>query len=396
MRLLFITSHPVQYNAPLFSYLVKHSHYSIKVFYTLGANTNSIVDNGFGVKENWNIDLLCGYDYEFIENTSFHPSSITYLGIKNPSLIKNIKEYRPDGIIVYGWKHQSHFSVLNYFHGKVPVIFRGDSTTLDDCSGFSLSSYFRFIFLQWVYRKVDYVLSPGSASDQYFLKSGLKQNQIIRTEHAINNERFMSMSETEENELLELKSSLSIKENQVVFLFAGKFIDKKNPLLLIEAFEQLKKIKDNVLLLLVGNGILEKQIKERINRLPFQIASAIILLPFQDQHQIKLLYRISNVYVLPSKGPQETWGLSVNEALACATPVIVSDKCGSSKDLVKHEANGLVFKSDNCQDLIQKMEMMCNDDFRKRLAAKATDSLEKYTYESYKNALDQLFLKGEN
>jgi glycosyltransferase involved in cell wall biosynthesis len=167
-------------------------------------------------------------------------------------------------------------------------------------------------------------------------------------------------------------------------------------LLLIEAFEQLKKIKDNVLLLLVGNGILEKQIKERINRLPFQIASAIILLPFQDQHQIKLLYRISNVYVLPSKGPQETWGLSVNEALACATPVIVSDKCGSSKDLVKHEANGLVFKSDNCQDLIQKMEMMCNDDFRKRLAAKATDSLEKYTYESYKNALDQLFLKGEN
>jgi glycosyltransferase involved in cell wall biosynthesis len=375
---------------------VKHSHYSIKVFYTLGANTNSIVDNGFGVKENWNIDLLCGYDYEFIENTSFHPSSITYLGIKNPSLIKNIKEYRPDGIIVYGWKHQSHFSVLNYFHGKVPVIFRGDSTTLDDCSGFSLSSYFRFIFLQWVYRKVDYVLSPGSASDQYFLKSGLKQNQIIRTEHAINNERFMSMSETEENELLELKSSLSIKENQVVFLFAGKFIDKKNPLLLIEAFEQLKKIKDNVLLLLVGNGILEKQIKERINRLPFQIASAIILLPFQDQHQIKLLYRISNVYVLPSKGPQETWGLSVNEALACATPVIVSDKCGSSKDLVKHEANGLVFKSDNCQDLIQKMEMMCNDDFRKRLAAKATDSLEKYTYESYKNALDQLFLKGEN
>jgi glycosyltransferase involved in cell wall biosynthesis len=396
LRLLFITSHPVQYNAPLFSYLVKHSHYSIKVFYTLGANTNSIVDNGFGVKENWNIDLLCGYDYEFIENTSFHPSSITYLGIKNPSLIKNIKEYRPDGIIVYGWKHQSHFSVLNYFHGKVPVIFRGDSTTLDDCSGFSLSSYFRFIFLQWVYRKVDYVLSPGSASDQYFLKSGLKQNQIIRTEHAINNERFMSMSETEENELLELKSSLSIKENQVVFLFAGKFIDKKNPLLLIEAFEQLKKIKDNVLLLLVGNGILEKQIKERINRLPFQIASAIILLPFQDQHQIKLLYRISNVYVLPSKGPQETWGLSVNEALACATPVIVSDKCGSSKDLVKHEANGLVFKSDNCQDLIQKMEMMCNDDFRKRLAAKATDSLEKYTYESYKNALDQLFLKGEN
>ncbi len=396
MRLLIITSHPIQYNAPLFSYLTKHSHYSIKVIYTLGVNTNTLVDNSFGVYENWNIDLLDGYDYEFIENTSYHPSSIKYLGIKNPSLIKNIKAYKPDGIIVYGWKHQSHFSVLNYFHGKVPIIFRGDSTTLDDCSGFSLRSYFRFVFLQWVYRKVDYVLSPGTASDQYFLKSGLKQNQIIRAEHAIDNERFMSMSKIEEKELLNLKSSLSIKENQIVFLFAGKFIDKKNPLLLIEAFEKLKKIENNVRLLLVGSGILEKQIKERINGLPLQISSSITVLPFQDQHQIKLLYRVSNVFVLSSKGPQETWGLSVNEALACGTPVIVSDKCGSSKDLVKHEENGLVFKSDDCQDLIQKMERICNDEFRKRLAAKATDSLEKYTYQSYKTALDQIFLKGEN
>jgi glycosyltransferase involved in cell wall biosynthesis len=374
--------------------LAKNSNYTIKVVYTLGDNLYSAVDNGFGIRENWNIDLLSGYDYDFIENTSCHPSSITYLGIKNPSLIERIKEYKADGIIVYGWKHQSHFLVLNYFHGKVPVIFRGDSTTLDDCSGFSLRSYFRFVLLQLVYRKVDYVLSPGTASDQYFLKSGLKQNQIIRAEHAIDNERFMSMSETEEKELLNLKSSFSIKENQVVFLFAGKFIAKKNPLLLIEAFQQLKKIKENVRLLLVGNGILEKQIKEHINRLPLQISSSMTVLPFQDQRQMKLLYRVANVFVLPSKS--ETWGLSVNEALACGTPVIVSYKCGSSKDLVKHEENGLVFKSDDCQDLIQKMERICNDEFRKRLAAKAKDSLEKYTYQSYKTALDQIFLKCEN
>jgi len=396
LRLLFITSHPVQYNAPLFSYLTKNSKYTIKVIYTLGNNLNHVIDNGFGIRENWNIDLLSGYDYELVENTSSRPSSISYWGIKNPSLIDKIRKYNPGVIIVYGWKHQSHFSVLKYFHGKVPVIFRGDSTTLDDYSGFSLRSYFRFIFLQWVYRKVDFVLSPGTASDQYFLKSGLKQNQIIRAQHAIDNERFMYMSETEEKELLNLKSSLLIKENHVVFLFAGKFIDKKNPLLLVDAFGQLKKIENNVRLLLVGNGVLEKKIKERINRLPLQISSAITLLPFQDQHQIKLLYRVSNVFVLSSKGPQETWGLSVNEALACGIPVIVSDKCGSSKDLVKHEENGLIFESDNCQDLIQKMEMMCNNDFRNGLAAKATDSLKNYTYQSFKTALDQLLFKGEN
>jgi glycosyltransferase involved in cell wall biosynthesis len=374
--------------------LAKQSHYSIKVFYTLGTSSNSEVDNGFGVTENWNIDLLGGYDYEFIQNVSSGPSSQTYNGIKNPSLINKIKECKADGIIVYGWKHQSHLSVLNYFHGKVPIIFRGDSTILDDYSGFSFRSYFRFIFLQWIYRKVDYVLSPGSASDQYFLKSGIKQNQIIRAEHAIDNGRFMNMTNLEEKQLCNLSSSLSIKSNEIIFLFAGKFIDEKNPFLLIEAFVAIKEKKENVRLLFAGNGFLENKIKERINKLPSQITSAITVLPFQDQQQMKLLYRVADIFVLPSKS--ETWGLSVNEALACGTPVIVSDKCGSSIDLVKHEENGLVFKSNHCQDLIQKMEMMCNDEFRKRLTAKTVASLGKYTYESYKNALDQLFLNSEN
>ena len=374
--------------------MAKHSSYSIKVFYTLGANTNSIIDNGFGTIENWNIDLCCGYDYEFIENISSFPSSFKYSGIKNPSLIRKIEEYSPDSIVVYGWKHQSHLSVLNYFHGKMPIIFRGDSTTLDDSSGFSLRSYFRFIFLQWIYRKVDYVLSPGSASDQYFLKSGLKQNQIIRAEHAVDNERFRNMTKIEEEQLLELSFSLSIKPNEIVFLFAGKFIHKKDPLLLIDAFVELKKQKDNVRLLFVGNGILENTIKERINLLPLGIASSITLLPFQNQNQIKLLYRLANVFVLPSVS--ETWGLSVNEALASGTPVIVSDKCGSSKDLVKKDINGLVFKSGDSQDLLKKMDMMCDGKLIEKLSLQTLDSLTQFTYHSFKKALDRIFAFNEN
>jgi glycosyltransferase involved in cell wall biosynthesis len=394
LRLLVITSHPIQYNAPLFSYLAEHTNYSIRVFYTLGFKSNSIVDSGFGVNENWNIDLLSGYDFEFIENTSSHPSSITYLGIKNPSLLEKIRTYNPDGIIVYGWKHQSHYSVLNYFYRKIPIIVRGDSTTLDDSSGFSLRSYFRFFFLQWIYRKVDYVLSPGSASDQYFLKSGLRHNQIIRAEHAIDNERFMNMTHIEEEQLYNLSSSLSIKQNEIVFLFAGKFIHNKNPLLLIDAFTQLKQQNDNVRLLLVGNGILENKINERVNQLPMRIASSITQFPFQDQTQIKFLYRAANVFVLPSIS--ETWGLSVNEALASGIPVIVSDQCGSSADLVKNDVNGLVFKSGDIQDLVQKMQQMCNDEFREKLAGKSKDSLKNYTYHSFKTALDQVFAKNES
>jgi glycosyltransferase involved in cell wall biosynthesis len=109
---------------------------------------------------------------------------------------------------------------------------------------------------------------------------------------------------------------------------------------------------------------------------------------------MKLLYRVADVFVLPSRS--ETWGLSINEALACGTPVIVSDKCGASIDLVKEDENGLVFKSEDGQDLLRQMQKMCNDDFRIKQAANTQFSLKKYTYQSYKIALDQLFEISEN
>jgi glycosyltransferase involved in cell wall biosynthesis len=59
---------------------------------------------------------------------------------------------------------------------------------------------------------------------------------------------------------------------------------------------------------------------------------------------------------LPSKGPGETWGLSINEAMASAKAVLVSNKCGAALDLVKNNKNGFVFESDNEKSLINKME----------------------------------------
>jgi len=56
-----------------------------------------------------------------------------------------------------------------------------------------------------------------------------------------------------------------------------------------------------------------------------------------------LMYRIANLYCLPSKGPGETWGLAANEALASGCPVIVSDKAGCAVDLVQQGRNGYIF-----------------------------------------------------
>ncbi len=77
---------------------------------------------------------------------------------------------------------------------------------------------------------------------------------------------------------------------------------------------------------------------------------------FQNQSMMPVLYRVADCLVLPSKGPNETWGLAVNEAMASSRPVIASDRCGCAVDLIKENQNGYIFKSSDKNDLLSKME----------------------------------------
>jgi glycosyltransferase involved in cell wall biosynthesis len=123
---------------------------------------------------------------------------------------------------------------------------------------------------------------------------------------------------------------------------------------LIDAFQQLKN--NNVHLLLVGNGELENEIKQRIQNQQNQDKNRIHLLPFVNQSEMPSLYFSSDVFILPSSGPNETWGLSVNEAMAAGKAVIVSDKCGCHLDLIVDGLNGYVFKSNDLSSLVDAME----------------------------------------
>ena len=81
-------------------------------------------------------------------------------------------------------------------------------------------------------------------------------------------------------------------------------------------------------------------------------------IPFQNQSHIPSVYHMCDILALPSAGPEETWGLVVNEAMACGKAVLVSNKAGCAADLVKAGENGFVFTAgnkDDCAAFLGKM-----------------------------------------
>lgn len=345
-RLAIITTHPIQYNAPFFKKLAASEGLTLMVFYTWEKGAGVKHDPGFGKKIEWDIPTLEGYSYTFVKNVSKNPGSHHFWGIQNPSLIAEISSFQPDSILVYGWNFHSHLQVMRHFKGTIPIWFRGDSTLLDE--KLSIKTILRRLFLRWVYTQIDYSFFTGTENKKYYLKHGVKERQLIAMPHAVDNDFFMQNDEENTKQAQILRHSLSIPDNDFVILFAGKFEQKKNPTLLIDIFIGLQENNKftNSHLIFIGNGILEPLLKQKGLKNPY-----IHFLPFQNQTLMPIIYRMCDVFCLPSKGPGETWGLALNEAMACGKPVIASNKVGGAKDLIIENTTGLIFKNNNRIDL---------------------------------------------
>ncbi|MDB5136541.1 MAG: glycosyl transferase family 1 [Mucilaginibacter sp.] len=346
MRLAIITTHPIQYYAPVFKLLNERGRIDINVFYTLGPENGDRYDQGFGKSISWDIPLVEGYPYEWVENAALQPGSHHYKGIKTPTLIQEVQAWQPDAVLVFGWAYQSHLKALRYFKGRIPVYFRGDSTLLDETQG--LKKLLRAVFLYWVYQHVDHAFYVGTNNKAYFKKYGLKDKQLSFAPHAIDNQRF---GVDRKDEASALRRKLGVKNSDILILFAGKFSDKKSPVLLADAFLNLKK--PDVHLLFAGNGKLEQQLESKARG-----AGNIHFMDFQNQLYMPVIYQAADLFCLPSKGPGETWGLAVNEAMACGKAILVSDKVGCAVDLVKEKYNGAIFKSGKIFDLTACLEQL--------------------------------------
>lgn len=353
-RLAVVTTHPIQYYAPVFRQLAAGGVIEPKVFYGwTGAASGAALDRGFGTSFQWDVPLLEGYEHTFVPNVSRDPGTHHVGGIDGPSLVSEIEAWRPDAVLVYGWNYRSHLRALRAFHGRVPVLFRGDSTLTDERPGLKARArtLLRRSVLRRVYRHVDLALYVGQRNRAYFRAHGLGEDQLTWAPHSVENARFVDGPDgSYERDASSWRSELGIMASDQAVVFAGKLESKKAPEVLLEAYKQAfpasgPSPRGNVHLLFVGTGPLEDVLRARAEGDP-----RVHFLGFQNQSRMPVAYRLGDVFALPSRGPGETWGLAVNEAMACGRPVVVADAVGCAPDLVDPQ-NGAVVPADDVSAL---------------------------------------------
>jgi glycosyltransferase involved in cell wall biosynthesis len=186
-------------------------------------------------------------------------------------------------------------------------------------------------------RAFDGFLDVGQWSREYYLHYGVRRERIFHVPHVID-EGFQSRADNLRIERHAIRAAWNLPSDAITFLFAGKFIAKKNPMDFLRALEVAAASDVQIVGLMVGDGPLRPSCQSLVR----DAGLPVTFVGFLNQSEIAKAYIAADCLVLPSDGG-ETWGIVVNEAMWCGLPCIVSDQVGCGPDLVAGRGTGEMF-----------------------------------------------------
>ncbi|MCD7883768.1 MAG: glycosyltransferase [Lachnospiraceae bacterium] len=171
----------------------------------------------------------------------------------------------------------------------------------------------------------------------------------------------------EEADVNELKLKYGFKPDDKVILFIGRLIEEKQPLRMVEIFSQLYKQDSNYRLLMVGSGLLNEVVDEKIMNADLtDVVMRIEKIPNSD---IWELYRFADCFV--NLNQQEIFGMAILEAMYYGCRVVAWHAPGPDF-IIENNVSGCLVNNDSA--VIEKCcaQVAVSENAHKRIVQKFT------------------------
>lgn len=373
-----LISHPIQYFAPLYRALARRPEIDLTVYFYSDATLREHVDKGFGRSIKWDVPLTEGYKSRILQSAK---TKDVHARGPNLDLLSDLMHERYDAMWVHGYMSANAWGAraIAAMTGAAYLV-REEQNLLDH------RPLAKRIAKQLVLRPLfwrSWGLSIGKNNWDYFCNYGIAPERIFPARYSVNNDFFRRGAQQLAPKREEIRASLGITDDRPVILFCAKFIDKKQPLLLLQAFERLSR-EAGCWLLMVGDGELRQEAEQfvRSRNIP-----RVLFAGFMNQTELPRAYTAADIFVLPS-AYQETWGLVVNEAMNYGLPVVVSDKVGCGRDLVEVGRNGFIFPHDDPAALAEALKpLVASREMREEFGGRSLGRIAEYSIDACADAI---------
>ncbi len=356
LRLAYLVSHPIQYQAPLLRRIAAEQDIELTVLFGSDFSVRGYKDHGFGVEVAWDTPLLEGYRSEFLRPIRDTGAVSPFAPISR-GLYRRLQ--RADGtpafdaIWVHGYASLNSLQAILYANALgIPVLLRAESWLADrERSDLKLAA--KSLFFRILGNGIAAVLPIGTTNSAYWTHYfGHKVPQFLMP-YAVDNTHFAQSAAAAHVGRDQLRAELNLDLGRPVILFASKLQERKHAHHLLHAYHDLlsSHLRDNPpYLIFVGDGEQRGALEALTTALNLD---SVRFAGFRNQSQLPRFFDLADVFVLPSR--HEPWGLIVNEAMACGCAVIASSDVGSHVDLITDGVEGCIFPVGDIPALINAL-----------------------------------------
>ena len=359
-RVLLVPNKAMWYRMPLFLGLSKL--YDIKFLFT--QEKGNIAKN---VKE------LNELNYEILPNLKLFPQPYPQ-NVSLNVLLKLIKDKDNYDIVIWG-DNLLFEGWVSFFISKLlrkPFILWSDSW---DWPGHR-SSLNRIVLplINFVKKHSNACVVHGIKHKEHFISLGTPSDKIfVVGSVSIVNEESKDIIQKET-----IREKLGLR-NKKIILFVGRLIKRKGAQYLIKAFSKLKEYRDDISLIIIGDGDCKKELQILCENLGME--KDVHFLGWIKNERLAPYYSLCNVFVLPASA--EPWGLVLNEAMSLGKPVISTTGVGAAYDLIKDGVNGFTVPEKDVDALYNAMKKIISDpELEKKMGKKSKRIIEEgFRYE---------------
>jgi glycosyltransferase involved in cell wall biosynthesis len=361
MRLIILTEIIAPYRIPVFNALAEREDIDLHVIFL--AESDPKLRDWLVYKDEirFSYQVLPSWRWKFAGRNL----------LLNRGLKKGMRGAAPDAILCGGYNYVASWQALRWARQRrVPFISWVESTERDIRSGSRVIEFLKRKFL----KRCSAFVVPGKSSLRYVMNYGVLERDIFTAPNAVDTELFAQRAAVVRQEAARHRQALQLPPR--FFLFVGRLVPEKGVFDLLEAYGKLTpELRTLVSLVLVGEGIAREEVTRRAMQIaPGQVRCA----GFVQRDQLAGYYALAESFVFPSHS--DTWGLVVNEAMACGLPVISSDAAGCVADLIEDNWNGRVVRRGDVLQLASAMEEVGqNSAGRARMGNHSRERILKYS-----------------
>lgn len=272
---------------------------------------------------------------------------ISFATISKP-LSRLFEKLKPDVVFVPGWSMVEALAAFGWCLAKgVPVVVMSDSNHHD-----KTRHWYGEALKSRIVRLAAVAFVAGTPQAGYVKKLGMPEELIFTGYDVVDNDHFAVNADAARHLATGVREKHQLPQHYL--LCCARLVEKKNLSRLIKAFRISidRAAAHDLHLVIVGPGPLEAELLSLVEAL--HLSGRVHLKGAKSYEAMPAFYGLAEAMILPST--TEQWGLVVNEAMAAGLPVLVSERCGSSFDLVKEGRNGFTFDPYDVQAIAEAIE----------------------------------------